>query len=105
LINYCIEWCDVKQGELEGAITSLANHPYNHLNINESVEKVAAFTKLITHLFAHLARLEYIGKRKDTGIFVKEQIIQKDNGLFVKEDTTIYEPEMQPKKRRSFLVD
>jgi hypothetical protein len=105
LINYCIEWCDVKQGELEGAITSLANHQYNHLNINESIEKIAGFTKLINQLFASLARLEYIGKRKDTGIFVKEQIIPKDTGLFVAEPSMPAEPEVQPKKRRSFLVD
>lgn len=105
LINYCIEWCDIKQGELEAAITTLANHPYDHLNINGSIEKVAVFTRRMDNLFSNLARLEYIGKRKDTGIFVKEQIIQKDTSLFVKETVNTPEPEAQPKKRRSFLVD
>lgn len=104
LINYCIEWCDIKQGELEASITSLANHPYDHLNINASIEKVAVFTRRIDNLFSSLAKLEYIGKRKDSGIFVKEQVIQKESSLFVKEPVTP-EPEVQPKKRRSFLVD
>jgi hypothetical protein len=105
LINYCVEWCDIKQGELEGAITTLANHPYDHLNINGSIEKVGVFTRRMDNLFSNLARLEYIGKRKDTGIFVKEQIIPKDSGLFVKEPVNSPEPEIQAKKRRSFLVD
>lgn len=105
LINYFIEWCDVKQGELEGAITSLANHQYNHLNINASVEKIADFTKLINHLFASLARLEYIGKRKDTGIFVKEQIIEKEIGLFAPQPKPSLDSEVQPKKRRIFLAE
>ena len=92
LINYCIEWCDVNQGELEGAITTLANHKYDHLDINNSIEKVSVFTKLISRLFVNLSKLEYIGKRKEAGIFVKEQIIKP-------------EPEPQPKKRRSFLAE
>ncbi len=104
LINYCIEWCDIKQGELEAAIASQANHPYAHLNINASIEKAAEFTRRLDRLFSNLARLEYVGKRKDTGIFVKEQPIQKDSGLFAKEPASP-EPEIQPKKRRSFLVD
>jgi hypothetical protein len=104
LINYCIEWCDINQGELEASITSLANHPYDHMNINASIEKVAVFIRRMDNLFSSLAKLEYIGKRKDTGIFVKEQVIQKESSLFVKEPVTP-EPEVQPKKRRSFLVD
>jgi hypothetical protein len=44
-------------------------------------------------LFASLARLEYIGKKKETGIFVKEQVLIPQN-------------ETAPvKKRRSFLAD
>lgn len=104
LINYCIEWCDIKQGELEASISSLANHPYDHLDINASIEKVSVFTRRMDNLFSSLARLEYIGKRKDTGIFVKEQPIQKESSLFIKEPVNP-EPDPQPKKRRSFLVD
>jgi hypothetical protein len=92
LVNYCVEWCDVSQGELEGVMVALSNHRYDHLNINHSVEKVSGFAKFISRLFANLAKLEYIGKRKDTGIFVKEEIV-------------IPEQEIQVKKRRSFLAE
>lgn len=92
-LNYCIEWCGVTQGEVEGSITSLSNHQYNHLDVNAGIEKVASFTKIISGLFANLARLEYIGKRKDPGIFVNEKNINKA------------EPEQPGKKRGSFLAD
>lgn len=92
LITYCTEWGGVNQGELEGAITELSNHQYDHLDLNTSIEKVSQFTRVISQLFANLARLEYIGKRKDAGIFVKEKIV-------------VNESEEPVKKRRSFLAD
>lgn len=92
LVNYFTEWCNISQGELEGAITGLANYQYDHLDINGSVDKITIFTKILSQLFHQLARLEYIGKRKDTGIFVKEEVITPG--------------EQQPaQKRRSFLAD
>jgi hypothetical protein len=105
LLNYCRDWCDVNQGELEGAITALTNHRYNHLNINDSIEKVSAFTKIIHRLFTNLSRLEYIGKRKDTGIFVKEERVQPNHVPFISESVAPVEPEPPVKKRKSFLVE
>jgi hypothetical protein len=90
LINYFTEWCGIKQDELEGAIITLSNHQYDHIDINDSIEKVSIFTKLISKLFYQLSRLEYIGKRKDSGIFVKEEKIKTD---------------APPAQRRSFLAD
>lgn len=103
LINYFIEWSDIKQGELEGAISSLANNGYDHLNIQESIEKLASFTNILHRLFTSLAKLEYIGKRKDSGIFVKEQIIQKENSIFIKEPAP--SPDAPSKKRNSFFLE
>lgn len=93
LISYCTEWCGVTQGELESSIVSVCNDSYNHLDINESLDKVLKFTRIISSLFANLARLEYIGKKKEAGIFVKEQ------ALLPQEETGVI------KKRRSFLAD
>jgi hypothetical protein len=90
LITYFTEWCNVKQGELEGAITTLSNHQYDHIDINDSIDKVSMFTKMISKLFYQLSRLEYIGKRRESGIFVKEEVAKTDG---------------QPPKRRSFLAD
>ncbi|NII28419.1 hypothetical protein HB364_25275 [Pseudoflavitalea sp. X16] len=93
LVSYFTEWCGVTQGELEGAIVTVCNYKYNHLDINEALDKVLRFTQIISALFANLSRLEYIGKKKEAGIFVKEQILvpQHENGAV--------------KKRRSFLAD
>jgi hypothetical protein len=93
LISYCTEWCGVSQGELESAITTLCGYQYNHLDINDSLEKVLRFTTIISALFASLSRLEYIGKKKESGIFVKEQVLLPQT-----EATPV-------KKRRSFLAD
>jgi hypothetical protein len=93
LINYFMEWCGLNQGELENLVTNLTNHKYLHENINATVEITAAFTKSMSSLFYNLSRLEYIGKRKDANIFVKEEVVKSDF------------PEIVPKKRRSFLAD
>jgi hypothetical protein len=93
LLSYCTEWCGVTQGELETAITAICNYQYNHLDINDALEKVLRFTRIISSLFGNLSRLEYIGKKKESGIFVKEQVL-------------IPQTETVPvKKRRSFLAD
>jgi hypothetical protein len=75
LISYFTEWCNVSQGELERIIIQLSNHQYDHLDINNSMNKVTEFTKIVSALFHRLARLEYIGKRKEAGIFVKEEAV------------------------------
>lgn len=92
LINYFTEWCNISQGELEGTIADLSSMQYDHLDINCSISKVAQFTKTISRLFYQLARLEYIGKRKETGIFVKEEVVRNVQ-------------EAPAQKRRSFLAD
>lgn len=91
LINYFTEWCNISQGELEKVIIDLANHQYDHLDINRSIDKVSEFTRIISGLFHKLSRIEYIGKRKEAGIFVKEEAVNQN-------DTPA-------QKRRSFLAD
>ena len=92
LINYFNEWCNIGQGELEATISDLSTLQYDHLDINDSISKVAQFTKTISKLFYQLSRLEYIGKRKEAGIFVKEEVIKN------REDVSV-------QRRRSFLAD
>lgn len=73
LMNYLSEWCELKQGELESMLTTVANLPYNHNDINDSIVPVIRFAKVTAKLFETLSNLEFIGKRKDAGIFVKEE--------------------------------
>jgi hypothetical protein len=93
LINYFMEWCELRQGEMESLITNLTTHKYAHENINYTVEVTALFTKSISTLFHNLSRLDYIGKKRDANIFVKEEMVKSDY------------PEIAATKRRSFLAD
>lgn len=91
-INYCTEWCNVNQVELETSTTNLSNHQYNHLDVNASIDKVLQFSRTISNLFGNLSRLDYIGKKKEAGFFVNEKAIS-------------YEAEQPTVKRKSFLAD
>ncbi|MFT4093779.1 MAG: hypothetical protein QM640_09060 [Niabella sp.] len=92
MINYFTEWCNVKQGELEDEIADVCNYKYDHLNIHDGIRKSSDFCGLILSLFDALAALDYIGKKKETGIFVKEQLV-------------IPEEELQSRRRGFFLAD
>ncbi|WP_019668322.1 hypothetical protein [Eudoraea adriatica] len=88
-LNYLTNWCDLNQGALEGVLIETIEMEYVHTDINASLEKISSFTKLMLTLFKKLNELEYIGKKSETGIFVKEEVV----------DNT------EVKSRRSFLLD
>ncbi|MCD2423480.1 hypothetical protein LQ567_11955 [Niabella pedocola] len=73
LMSYLCEWCELNQGELEGLLSEMALLRYNHYDINENIRQVIQFAKVIGKLFTTLSNLEFIGKRKDSGLFVKEE--------------------------------
>ncbi|HEX5150740.1 MAG TPA: hypothetical protein VFW07_04800 [Parafilimonas sp.] len=73
MINYLSEWCELRQGELETMLTGLANIRYNHNDVNSNIQKITQFIKVTSTLFETLSKLEFIGKKKDSGIFVKEE--------------------------------
>ena len=84
LMNYLSEWCELKQGELESMLTSISNMTYEHNDVNKNISEIAVFVKVIGKLFQSLSKLEFIGKRKESGIFVKEEPI--GNGDVPKRD-------------------
>lgn len=94
LMNYFVEWCEVSQGALETAITDLGNHKYQHEDINAAVQKVREFSRLVSALFYKLSRLDYIGRKKDAPIFIKEEVVNPEATA-----------EAAAKKRRNFLAD
>ncbi|MEO7309886.1 MAG: type VI secretion system baseplate subunit TssK [Chitinophagaceae bacterium] len=73
LMNYLSEWCELKQGELESMLSSLATLRYDHNDVNQNIEKIARFVRITGKLFESLSNLEFIGKRKEVGFFVKEE--------------------------------
>lgn len=73
LMNYLSEWCELKQGEMESMLSSIANMTYEHNDVNKNISEAAVFVKVMAKLFATLSKLEFIGKRKESGIFVNEE--------------------------------
>ncbi len=94
LINYITEWCDLTQGQFESAVAELLQLPYNHSDINQSLTKITEFAKTLSIVFSKLAKLDYIGKKKETNIFVKEEPVSNTGAA-----------EVKPKVKRSFLAD
>ncbi|MGJ8667128.1 MAG: hypothetical protein ACSHW7_12235 [Patiriisocius sp.] len=88
-LNYLTDWCDLNQGAFENVLVETIEMEYVHTNLNEALLKTSAFTKLMLSLFKKLNELDFIGKKSDSGIFVKEEVV----------DNT------EVKSRRSFLLD
>ena len=77
LLNYFTDWCNLKQGEFETSLLSTINFRYEHSNISDTARQMIGFSEVIATLFSKLSILEYIGKKKETNIFVKEQTGKK----------------------------
>jgi len=91
LLNYFTDWCSLNQGDFESIVVKTTNFEYDHTNIAKSVDLMIGFAEVISGLFSRLSTLEYIGKKKETSIFVKEQSVKK--------------PPPPPPPKRSFLAD
>jgi hypothetical protein len=89
LLNYLTDWCDLNQGAFENVLIDMIEVEYQHTDINLALHKVSAFTRLMLSLYKKLNELDYIGKKSDSNIFVKEEVV--DN--------------IEVKGRRSFLLD
>ncbi|GAA4737543.1 hypothetical protein [Flavisolibacter ginsenosidimutans] len=73
LMEYLSEWCELKQGELESMLASIAGMNYDHNDVNKNISEAAVFVRVIAKLFGTLSRLEFIGKRRSGGFVVKEE--------------------------------
>ncbi len=73
LLNYFTNWSELKQGDFEKLLVYCINFEYRHFDILFSVEQFSEFLQIIARLFDKLESLTYIGKKKETSIFVKEQ--------------------------------
>ncbi|MFD0862851.1 hypothetical protein ACFQ1M_11615 [Sungkyunkwania multivorans] len=89
LLNYLSDWADLNQGAFENILIEMIEIEYQHTDLNKALAKIASFTKLMMLLFKKLNELDYIGKKSDANIFVKEEVVAKE----------------EVKSRRSFLLD
>ena len=73
LLNYIEDWSNLKQGEFEELIAQTIEFKYDHDDINKSINHLAPFVNAISKICNTLSNLDFIGKKKDRQIFVKEQ--------------------------------
>lgn len=73
LLNYIQDWSNLKQGEFEELLSKAIEYHYDHDNINASINRLAPFVNAISKICGTLSNLDFIGKKKDRQIFVKEQ--------------------------------
>ena len=73
LINYFVEWCDLNQGEFEQVIARVVDHVYDHTAISEAMDSCSHFLNEIVGLYTKLDELDYIGRKSEKDIFVKEE--------------------------------
>jgi hypothetical protein len=93
LMNYFTEWCELKQGEFMSMLSTISSFRFDNNDLNKDIRRIVAFVNITSRLFETLSNLEFIGKRKEAGIFVKEEqtFNQPNNGTD------------QPKQRRRFF--
>lgn len=90
LLNYFKDWIvEVNQGEFESTLIDMMNVQYDHMDIDASIEKLQAFTRMMADVFKKLSKLDYIGEKKKADIIV----------------TTRAADEAPATKKRSFLLD
>lgn len=79
LLNYFTEWCDLNQAQFEQVIAAIIGHPYSHTDIAAGIEKSTRFLREITALYARLSELDYIGRKMEKNIFIKEEQVKEEN--------------------------
>ena len=91
LLNYFAEWCQVQPGDWDATLTAASTLRYDHMDIRAALRQMDVLIQFTLRLFANLAALEYIGKKREAGIFVKEHLVVP--------------AEEMPARRRSFLAE
>lgn len=77
LLNYFTEWCTLNQGDFETMLGRTVNFDYQHSDMYKTLLNMLQYAEVVSPLFSKLSTLEYIGKKKETSIFVKEQTVKK----------------------------
>jgi hypothetical protein len=73
LVAYLSEWSRISAKEMEIVLAQCANLHYQHTDIQQSAMPAIKFTELISRLFQNLYQLDFIGRKQEANIFVKEE--------------------------------
>lgn len=94
LMNYFTEWCELRQGEFLNMLSTISGFRFDNNDLNKDIRRIVAFINIVSRLFETLSNLEFIGKRKESGIFVKEETSYDQREQATSE---------QPKPKRRFF--
>lgn len=75
LLNYFGEWTDMKGGDYETLFSKTINMKYQHYDLAANTNILIKYISKINTLFTILTQIDYIGKRREMGIFVNENIV------------------------------
>jgi hypothetical protein len=78
LFNYFSDWTEISNGDYERLFSDTINVKYKAYDTWPTVNQAANFITKIEYLFNILNQLDYIGKKRDAGIFVNENIVKAD---------------------------
>ena len=71
-INYLSSWINLSTGEYISILKKFITHNYDHNQIANSIHMIDDFLTMHESLFKKISELSFIGKKKDTSIFIKE---------------------------------
>lgn len=77
-MTYISDWCNVNEGEFEDALNQLIKHSYDHNRIDLSIERIEKLLGLLEQMLRILSGLDYIGKKIETDLFVKEETLMEE---------------------------
>ncbi|MBV8253238.1 MAG: hypothetical protein JO154_11580 [Chitinophaga sp.] len=75
VLQYFAEWAGVNAGEIETKCYELIVAVYNHLDIQLAFHSALSFLRIVQRVLSVIAKLEYIGKKPEGNIFVKEESV------------------------------
>lgn len=101
LFNYFSEWTEISSGDYERLFSETINAKYKAFDMEPTVAHANNFITKIDYLFNLLNQLDYIGKKRDTGIFVNENIVRNERPSFFGNDNKDENPPSSP----SFLAE
>lgn len=77
-MTYISDWCNINEGEFEYSLNQVIKHRYDHNKIDFSVDKIVTLLGLLEQMLNTLSGLDYIGKKIETDLFVKEETLMEE---------------------------
>ncbi|MRT94779.1 hypothetical protein [Ancylomarina sp. 16SWW S1-10-2] len=77
-MTYISDWCNINEGEFEDSLNQVIKHRYDPNKIDFSVKAIVNLLSLLEQMLHILSGLDYIGKKIETDLFVKEETLMEE---------------------------